>query len=116
MLMLSLKGCICYICASLLLSVNDSTCQMFFIWLQKLFSFSRKSNFRILHFQISWDYQMPIYKTRNTFHWITWEVNVVCQWNLAGLCHITKGRKSLKTSAKIGAWKLDPGPFVFAKN
>ena len=27
--------------------------KMFFISLQKLFSFSRKSNFRILHFQIS---------------------------------------------------------------
>ena len=38
------------------LSLNESTCQTrksVFISLQKLFSFSRKSYFRILHFQIS---------------------------------------------------------------
>ena len=64
--------------------------KVFFISLQKLFSFSRKSNFRILNFQISWRHQMPKHKTRNTFHWITWEVNTVCYWNLASLCHITK--------------------------
>ena len=60
------------------LSLNESTCQSkkkFFISLQKLFSFSRKSNFRILHFQISWCHQMPKHKTRNTLHLITWEVN-----------------------------------------
>ena len=39
----------------------------FFISLQKLFSFSRKSNFRILDIQTSWCQQMP--KTRNTFYW-----------------------------------------------
>ena len=63
------------------LSLNESTFQtrkMFFIWLQKLFPFSRKSNFRILHFQISWRHQMPKHKTRNAFHWITWKVNTVC--------------------------------------
>ena len=38
------------------LDLNESTCQTRendFISLQKLFTFSRKSNFRILHFQIS---------------------------------------------------------------
>ena len=35
------------------LSLNEST-EMFFILFQKLFPFSRKSNFRILHFSISW--------------------------------------------------------------
>ena len=63
------------------LSLNESTFQTrrnVFISLQKLFSLSRKSNFRILHFQISWCHQMPKHKTRNTFHWITWEVNAVC--------------------------------------
>ena len=49
------------------LSLSKSTWlgKMFFIALQKLSLFSRKSNFRILHFQISWRYQMPKHKTRN---------------------------------------------------
>ena len=50
------KGCICYFFASLFLDLNESTCQVkknVFISLQNLFSFSRKSNFDILHFQIS---------------------------------------------------------------
>ena len=63
------------------LSLNESTCQTrkkIFISLQKLFMFSRKSNFRIIHFQISWRHEMSKHKTRNTFHWITSEVNRVC--------------------------------------
>ena len=36
----------------------------FFILLQKLCSFSRKSNFSILDFQISWRRQIPKHKTR----------------------------------------------------
>ena len=36
----------------------------FFISLQNLFSFSRKSNFGIIHFQISWRHQMPKHKTK----------------------------------------------------
>ena len=67
------KGCVCYICASLFWSLNESTCQtrkIFFYFTSKVrFPFSRKSNFRILHFQISWRHQMPKHKTRNTFHW-----------------------------------------------
>ena len=75
------KVCVHYICAILYLSLNESTCQtrkMCFSSLQKLFSLSKKSNFRILHFQISWHHQMLKHKTRNTFHWITWELNTVC--------------------------------------
>ena len=63
------------------LSLKESTCKTrknVFNSLQTLFSFSRKSNFRILHFQISWRHQMPKHKTRSTFHWITWEVKTVC--------------------------------------
>ena len=41
---------------------------MFFISLQKLFSFLRKSNFKIPYFQTSWRHQMPRHKRRNTFH------------------------------------------------
>ena len=50
----------------------------FFILLQKLFSFSRKSKFRILDIQISWRHQISKHKKRNTFYWIYWEVNTVC--------------------------------------
>ena len=38
---------------------------MFFISLEKVFSFSRKSNFKIQHFRILWRHQMPNHKTRN---------------------------------------------------
>ena len=41
--------------------------KMIFISLQKLFSLSRKSDFRILDFQISWHHQMSKHKTRNLF-------------------------------------------------
>ena len=52
-------------------SLSESNCQTrenVFISLQELLSFLRKSNFRILHFQISRRHQMPKHKTRNTFH------------------------------------------------
>ena len=39
---------------------------MFFILLQKVLSFSRKSKFKILDIQISC-HQMPKHETRNTF-------------------------------------------------
>ena len=90
--------------------------KMFFNSLLKLFSFSRKSNFRILDFQISWRHLMPKHKTRNTFYWITWEVITVCKWNLASLCHILKEIVSSKNFTNTAAWKLVPGLFVFAKN
>ena len=83
----------------------------FFISLQKLFSFWRKSNFRILDFQISWRHQMPKHKTRNTFHWITWEVNTVCQWNLASLCHVTKEKIFQKNCPKTATCKTSSRPF-----
>ena len=59
---------------------------------------------------------MPKHKTRNTFHWITLEVNRVCWWKLASLCHITKEKNSSRNSTKPVGWKLVPGPIVFAKN
>ena len=52
---MKLKGCVRYIFASLFLSLNESTFQTrknVFISLQKLFSFSRKSDFKMLHFRI----------------------------------------------------------------
>ena len=51
-------------------SLNKSTLETRkkkFISLLKLFLFSRKPSFRILHFQISC-HQMPKHKTRNIFH------------------------------------------------
>ena len=35
---------------------------------------------------------------------------------MASLCHIPKEKISSKNSKKVEAWKLDSGPFVFAKN
>ena len=42
-----------------------------------MFLFHIKSSFRSRenHFQILSRHQMPKHKTRNTLHWITWEVN-----------------------------------------
>ena len=74
---------------------------MLFISLQKLFSLLRKSNFRIWDIQISWCHQMPKHKTKNTFYWITWDVNTVCQWNLPSLCHIMKEKKYQKILQKL---------------
>ena len=70
-----------------------------FISLQKLFSFSRKWNFRLLYIQILWRHQMPKHK-RNTFSWITREVKTVCSWNLASLFYITKEKKIIKNFFK----------------
>ena len=53
------------------------TCKNVFYFTSKLFSFSRTSNFSILDIRISWRHQMPKHKTRDTFYWITWEVNTV---------------------------------------
>ena len=89
--------------------------KIFFISLQKLFSFLRKSSFRVVDFQILWRHQMPKHKT-NTFHWITWEVNTVYYWNLASLSHITKENNLSENSTKIAARKVVPGPYVFAKD
>ena len=56
------------------------------------------------------------FNARNTFYWIILEINTVCYWNLASLCHISKGENLLKHSAKTATFKLFPDRFVFAKN
>ena len=77
----------------LFLGLIESTCETrgkkVFYFTLKLCSFSRKSKFRILDIQISWSHQTK-HKTRNTFYWITWEVNK---------CRITKilSKKIIKT-------------------
>ena len=55
---------------------------------------------------MSWRHQMPKQEIRNTFYWITWEVNTVWWWNLATLCNITKECSLQKYSIKNMAWKL----------
>ena len=74
----------------------------FFISLQKLLPFLRKSKFRTLDIQISWCIQMPEQKNRNTFYWINWKLNTTSYWNLTCLYHITKDHKNwnLKTSSR----------------
>ena len=84
--------------------------------LQKLFPFSSKSSFRILDIQISWRHQMPKHRIRNTFYWITWEVNIVCKWNLTSWCHITKEKMWSKSSIKTATWKLIQGLFALTEN
>ena len=74
------KFCVRYIFATFL-SLKESTCKtrkMFFIWLQNLFPFSRKSKFRTLDIQILWCHQMPNHKKRDTFNWISLELNTAC--------------------------------------
>ena len=56
---------------------------------EKYFLFYFESSFRSW-----WRHQMPKRETRNTFYWITWEVNQVWQWNLVSLCNITKKKKN----------------------
>ena len=99
-------------------SLNKTTCEtrkMFFIPLQKLFLFLRKSKFRILQIQISWHHQIPKYKERKTFYWITWKVNTICQWNLARLYHITKEKKFIKKFCKNCDLKTSSRPFCVCK-
>ena len=74
---LVLKGCICYIFALFFKSKWEHL-ENQFISFQKLFLFSRKSNFRI--FQISC-HHMTKHKARNIFYWIIWEIKIVCQSN-----------------------------------
>ena len=59
---------------------------------------------------------MPKCKTRNAFHWLTWKVKTICEWNSASLCLIIKEKISSKNSAKTAAGKVGPGSFVFVKN
>ena len=78
-----------------------------FISFQKLFSFSRNSNFRILDIEVSKSHQMPNHKSGNTFHWMTWEVNRLLmefgkfQTGFRPFCLCKELRK-----ASIGKWNF----------
>ena len=86
---------------------------MFFISLQKLFSFSRKSKFRILDIQISGRQQMLKHKTRNTFDVITWEVNTSLT-EIWPVYVILQKKTFYQKFYKNCDLKVVPGPF--AKN
>ena len=63
-------------------------------WDNQVFNFS--------NIQFSWRHQVPKHEIRNTFHWVTWEVNKVWWWDLAKLCNITRDffiKKLPKTTA-----------------
>ena len=87
---------------------------MLFISLQKLFLFSRKSNFRLLDIQISWQHQTPQQKqeicfTKQLGKYIVWK------WNLASLCHIKKEKKLSENFAETGTWKPSSRPSCVCK-
>ena len=72
------KGYVRYI--SILFSVSKNSLfktknKMCFIIFQRLFSFLRYSNLRILESKASRSPQMLKYKTRNAFNWIIWVGN-----------------------------------------
>ena len=73
-----------------------------------LISFSRKLTVIILEFQVSWRHQMPKHEARNTFYWITLEVNTVC------LCRITK-EKIVKKFHKTCDLETSSRPFCVCK-
>ena len=61
-------------------SWKESTCEtrknvFYFTW--KVFSFLRSSSLNFSDIQRLWRHQIPMHKTRNTFYWITCEVNTV---------------------------------------
>ena len=96
------KGCACDIFGSLFFK-STSTCETrknAFCFTSKALFVLEKMFFRILDILVSWRHQMPKHKTRNTFFWISWEVNTACSWNLVSLCHITKEEVLSKNSTK----------------
>ena len=102
------------------LSLKESTCKtrknVFFISVQKLFSFSRKSNFRNLNIQVSWRHQMPKYKTINTFYWITWKVNTVCYVNkIWSVIPYYKNKNFMKKFCKNCDLETSSRPFCVCK-
>ena len=96
------------------LSLSKSTCQArknVFNWLQKLFLFWRRSNLRILHFQIYLCHQMHKYKTRNTFHWINWEGNSLLMKFAQCMLHYKRKSFTEKSYKKCG---LEPSSRSFS--
>ena len=90
---------------------------MFFISLQKHFSFSWKSNFRILDIQILWLRQLPKHKTKNTFHWIILGSKHRLLMRFDQFMPYYERIDFLsKSSTKTAVWKLVSGPFCLPRN
>ena len=111
-----LKGCVCYIFASLFCMSKREHLQN----KEKRFLFhfkcsSRQSTFNILDIQMSWRHQMPRHETQNTYYWITWEVNTVWWWNLASSCNITKKKIFIKKYYKKCGLETSSRPFPIFK-
>ena len=75
---------------------------MLFVSLQTLFSFSRKSNFRIFYIYVSWCF------IRNTFFWLIWEANSLLT-KLGQFMSNTKEKNLSRNFTKNATWKLVPG-------
>ena len=88
---------------------------MFFISLQKLFSLSRKSDFRIWEIPVCWCCQMPKHRTRNTFYWLTWQVNFVLM-KFDQFMPIYKRKYFIKKLHKNCDLKTCSRPFCVCKN
>ena len=58
---------------------------------------------------------MPKHKTRNTFYQITWLLAIQLM-KFDKFMSYSKRTNFIKNYAKTGAWKLLPGPFMFAKS
>ena len=91
--------------------LRESTCETwktFFISLQMLASFSKKSNFRTWDILISWRRQMLKYRIRATFYWITWDLGRKHSllMKFGQFMSYCERKKLLKNSKKTLTWKL----------
>ena len=88
--------------------------KMLFISLQKLFSFLRKSKFRILDVQVSWRHQMPKHKKRKMFYWITWEISSLLM-KFGQFISYYKRKANIKKFYKICDLNTSSRPFCVCK-
>ena len=91
--------------------LRESTCETwktFFISLQMLASFSKKSNFRTWDILISWRRQMLKYRIRATFYWITWDLGRKHSllMKFGQFMSYCERKKLLKNSKKPLTWKF----------
>ena len=104
------KNCVCYNFASLFLSLKETACETSkykFILLKRLFSFSRKSKFRIVEI-LSKKKKIVLLNNLGSKNSLL--------MNLASLYHVTNKKKLSKNYIKAITWKLVSGLFVFPKN
>ena len=81
--------------------------------LQRLFLFSKKSNFGILDIQISRRHQVPKHETRNTFHGITFYISQSV--NEISPVYITLQKRIIKKFDKNCDLKTSSRPFCVCR-